>query len=167
MHRAIGDVQIVVAVDSAVAIHHGCLRVVAHTAGAGLVLPATDPQTWRLAPDLGRARGAQPFVRARLHEAGRAYRLGVAGAREPCHRDAPAVVHSWVEHYASVGAGDLLHWAGHADHASEVFAHPLLVRQAPARQVGWQIARPEDDWQHNELIREHRAADHASIAMVE
>src|SRR5258705_11924984 len=70
MHRAVGDVQIVVAVDTAVAIHHRCLWIIAHAAGAGLMLAAADSQGGWVAPRLGFARGAQPLAPARGHERG-------------------------------------------------------------------------------------------------
>ena len=88
-------------------------------------------------------------------------------ARETHYWDAPAVAHLRVEGHARIGAGDLLHRAHHARHPGVVVAHEALCFGTPARQIRRQIARPEDDWQHHELIRDHATADQVGIAVVE
>ena len=88
-------------------------------------------------------------------------------AREPHGRDAPAVAHLRFERHARVRAGDLLHRAHHTRHSGVVVAHEALGFRTPARQIRWQIARPEDDRQHHELVRDHAAADQVGVAVIE
>ncbi len=59
---------------------------------------------------------------------------------------------------SAVLAGDLHHLG---------LAHEALGLGAPARQVRRKVARPEDDGQHHELVREHAAADDVRVAVIE
>src|SRR5262245_27544522 len=80
--RAVGDKEIVVAVDATVGIDDGGTRIVAHAAGAGLVLAAVQIQARRVAPGLDRAGRVYPVARAVLQEGGGADGLLVGRAGE-------------------------------------------------------------------------------------
>ncbi len=115
------------------------LRIVAHAAGAGLVLAGGDA-LWMPRHERG-ADGAgffEPgFGALGLHVADlKGVRMDVAF--EARHGNAPLVAHSRIEGDAAGCRGNLLRGTHDDDGALVPVAHGLLVREAPARRVGRQ-----------------------------
>lgn len=70
MDAGVNDVEIVEIVDAAPGIHDRCLWIVAHTAGASLMLAAAEVPAGQVSPDLDGAGLLEPGIRLCGHHVG-------------------------------------------------------------------------------------------------
>src|SRR5690242_157546 len=91
MERPIYDEQIVVIVNASPFVRNGTIRIVAHAAGAGLMLSPAQYQTRLCTPNLFTTTGAHPFLAALSHELSGFDGSAMSRATKPSHGNSPLV----------------------------------------------------------------------------
>src|SRR5208337_3230016 len=99
---AVNHVEIVGVVYAAPGIDDGSFGIVAHAAGAGLMLPATDAVAGEIAPSLDRAGFLEPSLRSCGHDAGNFQSVRVLVTGELGNRHAPKNLDRGVELHAGI-----------------------------------------------------------------
>ena len=167
MNRTVDHMKVVMSVNAPPFVCDGCFRVVSHPAGSRLMLPSAESQGRRIAPDIDRSGGFQPFDGALSHEFGGSHRLFVRRPGKMRDWNPKSISHLRVERNARFRTWNLMHGSHDLNGSSEGVAHPIFVRLPPTWNPRRATAMPEDDGQLDELVREHSPSDHSRIAMIE
>src|ERR1051325_684838 len=135
MKRSVHDEQILVTVHTPPLIRHRRLRIAAHPARTGLMLPSAQYQTRLRPPTLFTTTRAHPLLATLAHELRRFNRSAMRRAAKTRHRNPPLVAHRSINRDTPLRIRNVLHWTTHVHHARVVLAHEALILDAPAREL--------------------------------
>src|SRR5208283_2316178 len=161
---AVNHVEVVGIVDAAPGIDDGGFGVVAHAAGASLMLAAADAVTRDTSPGLDGAGFLEPGLRLRGHDSGNFQSMRVLITGELRHWHAPKIPDRGIELHTGIEDRHFLRGSHDFDGAAIGFAHEVLVGFAPTNAIRRHVHGLVR--QANEFVGEHGAAAQAGIAVV-
>jgi len=161
---AVNHVEVVGIVDAAPGIDDGCFGIIAHAAGASLMLAAADAVAGNTSPGLDGAGFLEPGLRLCGHDAGNFQSVRVLVTGELRHWHAPKILDRGIELHPGIENRHFLRGPHDFNGAAVGFAHEVLVGFAPTDAIRRHVHGLVG--QANEFVGEHGAAAQAGIAVV-
>ena len=114
-----------------------------------------------IAPDADRPSGAQPVLCLLENCRCRSRRFGMCLPGKADRWSAPFVGSGGVEFNAAIWVGYLVNRPFDLRYKTEIAAHEVMRGLPPAGHVLWQGMIPENDGQHDKVVSQHCATNHA------